>query len=98
MNRKELTDDQLLKAVEAAGVLAVGRRIESKGRGAFISNQEALGCVTEEVAKLLEAVRQNDPIDVGNALADISGVCIFAVSSMMVKDEQLAGDVVQPVS
>ena len=90
MNRKELTDEQLLKAVESAAVIAIGRRIESKGRGALISNQEALGCVTEEVAKLIDAVRQNDPIDVANALSDISAVCIFAVSSMMVKDEELA--------
>lgn len=96
MNRKELSDEQLLKAVEASAVIALGRRIESKGRGALFSNQEALGLVTEEVAKLVDAVRQNDPVDVANALSDISAACIFAVSSMMVKDEELAAEQLEP--
>jgi hypothetical protein len=97
MNRTELSDEQLLKAVESAGVVAIGRRIERLGRGALISNQEALGCVLEEVSRLTDAVKQNDPVDVANSLADISAVCIFAVSSMFVKEQELIAAGEKPV-
>ncbi len=89
MVRSELSDTQLLRAVESATV-ALGRKIEQSGRGALVSNHEALGCVAAQVEQLTEAVRQNDPVDVADTLMDIAATCIFAVSSMFVKEDELA--------
>lgn len=95
MNRPEATDKVLLAAIEALTV-NVGRRIEEKGRGAFVSSHEALGVVTEEFHELVEAVRQNDPIETAEELMDIAVACIMAVASMMVKEEELANVPVEP--
>lgn len=88
MERPEVSDKILLAAIEALTV-NLGRKIEKHGRGAYISNHETLGIVAEEYHELVEAVRQNDPVDVANELMDIVVAGLFGVASMMEKEERL---------
>lgn len=88
MNRPEVSDKVLLGAIEALTV-NIGRRIEEKGRGAFLSSHETLGIVTEENYELIEAVKGNDPVQVAEELMDIAVSCVFGVASMMVKEAEL---------
>lgn len=88
MERPQVSDKILLEAVEALTV-NLGRKIEKHGRGAYVGHHETLGIVAEEYHELLDAVRQNDPVDVANELMDIAVACLFGVASMMEKEERL---------
>jgi NTP pyrophosphatase (non-canonical NTP hydrolase) len=88
MERPKVSDDALLKAIEAATV-ALGQKIEKHGTGAYISSHESLGIITEEYFELMDAVKQNDPIETGNELMDVAVGCIFALASMIQKDMDL---------
>jgi NTP pyrophosphatase (non-canonical NTP hydrolase) len=91
MIRPEASDKALLAAVEALTV-NLGRRIEEKGRGVFVSSHETLGAVTEEYQELIDAVRQNDPVEVGEELMDIAVAAVFGVASMLQKEEELVNE------
>lgn len=88
MERPQLSDVILLQAIESLTV-GMGTRIENKGRGAFLSNHEMLGIVAEEYHELVEAVRQNDAVDVANELADIAVACLFSLASMLESEAQI---------
>lgn len=88
MNRPTVSDKILLQAIEEFTV-NLGRRIEEKGRDAFISSHEMLGVISEEYHELIDAVRQNDPVDVASELADIAVACIFSFASMLEAEEQI---------
>lgn len=88
MKRNEVSDESLLAAIEAITV-NTGKRIEKHGRGAFVSNHEALGVVVEEYHELVGAVTQNDPVDVASELTDVAVSCVFALASMIEKEKQL---------
>jgi NTP pyrophosphatase (non-canonical NTP hydrolase) len=88
MGRPEVSDQILLAALDAMTV-RVGQKIEKHGRGAYISNHETLGIVAEEYHELIDAVHQNDPVDVANELMDIAVAALFGVASMMEKEERL---------
>ncbi len=88
MERPQVSDELILKALEALTV-NVGRKIEEKGRGAFISSHETLGQVTEEYTELIGAVHNNDPVEIGQELMDIAVAAVFGVASMFVKEEEL---------
>lgn len=88
MNKLEVSDKSLLGAIEAVTV-NMGRRIEEHGRDSFSNNHEALGVIAEEYHELLDAVKQNDPVDVANELLDIAVGCIFGVASMMEAEERI---------
>jgi NTP pyrophosphatase (non-canonical NTP hydrolase) len=88
MERPEVSDEILLKAIEALTV-NLGRKIEKHGRGAYVGNHETLGIVAEEYHELVEAVRQNDPVDVANELMDVAVGALFGVASMMEKEERI---------
>ena len=88
MKRPEVTDESLLEAINQA-TIAIGRRIEQKGRGAFVSSHEALGVIAEEYHELIDAVKNNDPMDVANESLDVAVGCIFTVASMIQKDKDM---------
>lgn len=88
MERPQVSDQILLNAVEALTV-NLGRKIEKHGRGAYVGPHETLGIVAEEYHELIEAVKQNDPVDVANELMDVAVACLFGVASMMEKEERL---------
>jgi hypothetical protein len=80
--RRELTDEVLLKAIELL-THQVGKRIEKHGRGAFVSNHEALGVMTEEYHELVGAVTSNDPMRVAEEMMDVAVSGVIAVASMV---------------
>src|SRR5574337_1472654 len=88
MERPQVTDAMLLKAIEATTV-AVGRLIEKHGRDAYLSNHESLGIITEEYHELVSAVQSNDPVDIANETMDIAAACIKSLASMFEKEERI---------
>lgn len=88
MQRPDISDAILLQAIEAVTV-ATGKRIEGKGRGVYLSHAESLGQVSIEFAALLEAVKNNDPQDIGTAAVDIASACIFVLGSMLVSEQKI---------
>ena len=88
MERPQVSDSVLLQAIESVTV-NTGKRIENKGRGAFLSNHEMLGIIAEEYHELIEAVRQNDPVEVANELTDVAIACVFSIASMLEREAQI---------
>jgi hypothetical protein len=88
MERPQLSDEVLLKTIEAMTV-AMGRKIERHGRGAYMSNHEALGIITEEYHELIDAVQSNDPVEVANETMDVAVGCLFALASQIEKEERI---------
>jgi len=88
MERPEVKDEILLAAIEALTV-GLGQKIEKHGRGAYLSNHESLGIITEEYHELIDAVRQNDPVDIASELKDVAVACLFALASMLEKEARL---------
>lgn len=88
MERPQVSDEILLQTIEALTV-NLGRKIEKHGRGAYSGNHETLGIIAEEYHELVEAVRQNDPVDVASELMDVAVGAIFGVASMMEKEERI---------
>jgi len=89
MERKQLADDTLLSIMEMA-TRNVAVYIKENGRGAFVSNTEAIGAVTEALWKI---AKENEATDadankVAKAFLDVAAVCMIAVSSMVVTDAQ----------
>lgn len=80
ITRKEVVDEALLKAIEIV-THHVGLRIEKHGRGAFASNHEGLGVVTEEYFELVEAVKQNDDQNYAEEMIDLAVSGIFGLAS-----------------
>jgi NTP pyrophosphatase (non-canonical NTP hydrolase) len=88
MERPQINTETLQKALEAF-TIAVGQRIEEHGWGAYLSHHEFLGIVTEEYLELNEAVRSNDPVEVGGELMDVAVGAFWSIASMMEKENQL---------
>lgn len=88
MERPELTNELLLKAIEETTV-AVGRMVDKHGLGAYISNHEALGIITEEYQELVDAVRSNDPVDIANEILDIAAACVKSIASMLDREARI---------
>ena len=86
--RPEVSDEILNKTLEEL-VRNAGKRIETKGKHAFISNHEGLGIIAEEYHELIEAVRSNDPVEVASEAMDIAVGCVFLVASLLQKEEDI---------
>lgn len=86
--RPQVSDENLNKALEEM-VRAVGKRLEDKGRGAFVSHHEGLGIITEEYTELVLAVQQNDPVDVASEAMDVAVGAVFLLASMFQKESDL---------
>lgn len=82
VTRIELTDEQLLGALEAVTV-GTARRLDKHGRGALASNHEAQGILKEEWDEFKRAVTANDNQNVAEELIDIAVACVIAVASMV---------------
>ena len=80
--RVQLTDEQLLQAIEAV-THGVARRLTKHGRGAFASNHEAQGVLKEEWDEFKRAVTENDNQNVAEELIDIAVASVIAVASMV---------------
>ena len=87
MNETKVTNDHLLKAIDALDS-ALRSAMASKGDKAFASPHEALGALTEEYHELIEAVRANDAEAVRGELLDNAIVAIWAVASTFARSEQ----------
>jgi len=64
--------------------IEVAKRLDEKGNGAFVSNHEILGCITEEYWELIEAVHNpklylkiTNDASIKNELLDIAVAAIF---------------------
>lgn len=88
MERPTVSKDSLLKAIETV-TTKLGYRLETKGDGAYVSNHESLGIITEEYLELVDAVRSNDIIEIGNELHDVAVGCVFAIASLYEQEAQL---------
>jgi hypothetical protein len=91
MERKQLSDDTLLAVLDMT-TRNIAVYIKENGRGAFVSNTEAIGAVTEALWKITkenESV-EADPNKVAKAFLDVATACMMAVSSMVVTDTQPA--------
>jgi len=54
-----------------------------------VGNHESLGIITEEYWELIDACKQNDPVDVASELMDIAVGAVFGVASMMEREERI---------
>jgi hypothetical protein len=79
-HRFQLTDDHIDTALRDI-INLLSERLDKKGRGIFLSSHEILGLVTEEMGKLEEAVRKNDPENQKRELMDIAVAAILGVAS-----------------
>lgn len=88
MERPQISDELLLKAVEAATV-ALGKKIEKHGRGAYVSNHETYGITAEEWHELMGALQNNDPVSFAEESMDVAAALIFGLASQFEKEERL---------
>lgn len=62
-------------------------RIAKKGQLSHASRHESLGLIAEEYWELIEAIKGNDDEETIHELADVAVGCIWAIASMMEKEE-----------
>lgn len=62
-------------------------RIAKKGQFSHASRHESLGLIAEEYWELIEAIKGNDDEEILHELADVAVGCIWAIASMMEKEE-----------
>lgn len=86
MERKQLSDKALLHVLEVL-TINVGKRLEKHGRGAFLSQHEALGVLTEEFWEVTDAVRGTDLAVIAEEYFDVAVTCVVAVASMVAGGE-----------
>lgn len=83
MNRAQMSDEQIFKALEVV-THQVGRRLEKHGRGAFISKHETFGIVSEEYHELIDELRNDtDLTRFAEELMDVAVACVLGVASMI---------------
>ncbi len=79
MGRKQLTNEQIGKAVEKT-VTKLNCRLKQKGYGTFVGTHEILGVITEEYYELIDAVHRKKQSDIEEELIDLAVGCIFATA------------------
>jgi NTP pyrophosphatase (non-canonical NTP hydrolase) len=57
-------------------------RLEEKGNGIYVSSHEILGIIGEEWEELIQAVHNNDTVNIKEELRDIAVGCIWAMVSI----------------
>ena len=67
---------------------ALKKAIEEKGDGAFVSQHEALGVITEEQLELVQAVRANNADCERSELLDVAISAIWEVASMFARGDE----------
>jgi NTP pyrophosphatase (non-canonical NTP hydrolase) len=79
MERLQLTDEQVMKAVEKT-VAKLKFRLNQKGYGTFASRHEILGVITEEYKEFVDAVHSKNYDDMKTEIVDLAVGCIFGLA------------------
>lgn len=79
MNRVELSDQQVMKAVDKT-VEKLKYRLRQKGYGTFASRHEILGVLTEEYKEFVDAVHKKDYDEMKEEIIDLAVGCIFGLA------------------
>jgi NTP pyrophosphatase (non-canonical NTP hydrolase) len=79
MERLQLTDEQVMKAVENT-VEKLKFRLIQKGYGTFVSRHEILGVITEEYKEFVDAVHSKNYDDMKTEIVDLAVGCIFGLA------------------
>lgn len=88
MQRPEISDESILKAIEFL-TRELARRMEQHGRGAFASAHESLGDLTEEYYELIGAIQSNDVVKIGEETADVAVSALWALATSIQKEEDI---------
>lgn len=78
-DRPLVDNDQIKVAIDDLRQV-MKRRLEEKGRGAFLSRHEILGVIEEEYSELVGAVTEPEMAAVVDELLDVAVACIFGVA------------------
>jgi hypothetical protein len=84
MSRKQLTEDQIIKAVDRT-TCKLSSRLAEKGYGTFTSRHEILGVITEEYKEVVDAVHSKSNSDLEEELIDIAVGAIFGLACLQEK-------------
>lgn len=76
MDRTQLTDEQVMKAVDKT-VEKLKFRLRQKGYGTFASKHEILGVITEEYKEFVDAVHSKNYEEMKTEIVDLAVGCIF---------------------
>lgn len=79
MDRTQLTDEQIMKAVDKT-VEKLKFRLKQKGYGTFASKHEILGVITEEYKEFVDAVHSKDYEEMKSEIIDLAVGCIFGLA------------------
>lgn len=80
MSERPLVDNEQIKDAIDDMRQVMQRRLEEKGRGAFLSRHEILGIIEEEYSELVGAVTEPDMAPVVDELLDVAVACLFGVA------------------
>lgn len=79
-HRPTITDEKLVWAIGTVR-FQLNKRMEEKGKGAWLSRHEILGIITEECdVELKEAVHSSNKQHIMAELCDIAVGCVFAMA------------------
>jgi NTP pyrophosphatase (non-canonical NTP hydrolase) len=79
MDRTQLTDEQIMKAVNKT-VEKLKFRLKQKGYGTFASKHEILGVITEEYKEFVDAVHSKNYEEMKTEIVDLAVGCIFGLA------------------
>jgi NTP pyrophosphatase (non-canonical NTP hydrolase) len=79
MNRSQLTEEQVMAAVEKT-LEKLKFRLNQKGYGTFSSRHEILGVITEEYKEFVDAVHSKDYDEMKSEIMDLAVGCIFGLA------------------
>jgi NTP pyrophosphatase (non-canonical NTP hydrolase) len=79
MDRTQLTDEQVMKAVDKT-VEKLKFRLKQKGYGTFASKHEILGVITEEYKEFVDAVHSKNYDEMRTEIVDLAVGCIFGLA------------------
>lgn len=86
LNRLEITDEQVLKALEII-TLRTGDRMKQHGKLAHASKHESVGIIMEEVQEMLEAVRLDDTKPFIDEVVDVVVSGVWTLASVIAGSE-----------
>lgn len=82
LNRLEITDAQVLKALEII-TLRTGDRMAEHGKFAHASKHESVGIIMEEVQEMLEAMRLKDTKPFVDEVVDVIVAGVWTLASVI---------------
>jgi NTP pyrophosphatase (non-canonical NTP hydrolase) len=79
MDRTQLTDEQIMKAVDKT-IEKLKFRLKQKGYGTFASKHEILGVITEEYKEFVDAVHSKNYEEMKSEIIDLAVGCMFGLA------------------